>query len=957
MMLLLVVMCCMATEVHAQDKAAASTCDDDMNAVAILKSTPRAPTPYHMSVLDGDVDRDGLINISDLTELINMLLTGETIFSGDVDKNGHIDIDDVTTLIHKLLTGDYIMENNQAFASLHEIYTSMRTFGWTTTVNHHQSFGISAYNLMAEVMGDDMIMGAQGNGWFWYDAAYSVKQRYTSTGWRSYDLWTAYYTWIANANYMLQACQSMNGTSAEKNYVEGQAYAIRAYSYFMLAQTFARTYKGHENDPCVPLFKGTYWWNASFWFRNTNTSAIRSTVAQVYAQIDADIDQAINLLNGTTQQNPEHIGYAVAQGLKARIALVKEDWTTAYNSAVAAINASNKSIQDVPSFIGVNDVTAGNVMWGADIPHDENTVYASLWSHMSSTLPYGQNAPKMISLWLYNKMSNTDTRRAWWKVNNTGAGPVGYVQQKFDVIPGTEWDGDYIWMRVEEMYLTAAEAACRRGLTTSAKNYLTRLMSKRDPNYSCSKTGTALGTLTTDETGSLLEEILIQRRIELWGEDGRIYTIRRLRQGFERTTENGWPSGLLLLNRSLQDPESYAWVLTIPQTEFYDYYSRLIFEADQNPIGDYPENNTPDIERTPQHISFVKSSQDIEISPTDTLKIPISMKRPNTSTKPYIALLMVTDASSGGTYFGYVHFAKNSKTATGEIAIGNNQQIGNSTFIVSLTDLEMSVANSSQTTAMTVNVNCHNIDPEGQNISFETANQVVNISADEQNTDYYNVQVPLTRAITTYGYRANVNISDEHGNVVMYNTAVNFAKGESTATASVSFNDIEPGNTYSCKLSLSDDDVATGDPNLNQITSTTVTLNYTPSIWTEAGTCTFMDNSWDENDPQTATDVPVQRMRDTNYYRIVSPLFSAYGYSMGYASRGNWYFYLNDDGSISPVEGEWELDYWGFLGYYSTQYTDYCYVEQNGNTYDVNFLLKNGSSLYIGGHFTFTWNK
>lgn len=40
------------------------------------------------------------------------------------------------------------------------------------------------------------------------------------------------------------------------------------------------------------------------------------------------------------------------------------------------------------------------------------------------------------------------------------------------------------------------------------------------------KTGTALGKLTSDETGSLLEEIIIQRRIELWGEFGRIYDIR-----------------------------------------------------------------------------------------------------------------------------------------------------------------------------------------------------------------------------------------------------------------------------------------------------------------------------------------------------------------------------------------------------------------------------------------------
>lgn len=47
----------------------------------------------------------------------------------------------------------------------------------------------------------------------------------------------------------------------------------------------------------------------------------------------------------------------------------------------------------------------------------------------------------------------------------------------------------------------------------------------------------SMGKLTSDYTGSLLEEIIIQRRIELWGEFGRIYDIRRLKQGFKRTAE------------------------------------------------------------------------------------------------------------------------------------------------------------------------------------------------------------------------------------------------------------------------------------------------------------------------------------------------------------------------------------------------------------------------------------
>ena len=148
----------------------------------------------------------------------------------------------------------FMSDATKALIPLNGIYRSMYSAGWSTTGNTHQCFGISAYNLMAEVMGDDFIMGAQGSGWFWFDAAYNVKARYTSGAWRSYDLWMAYYTWVSNANYIIAAEETMEGSKEDVNYVIGQAYAIRAYSYFMLAQTFARTFKGHENDLCVPIY-------------------------------------------------------------------------------------------------------------------------------------------------------------------------------------------------------------------------------------------------------------------------------------------------------------------------------------------------------------------------------------------------------------------------------------------------------------------------------------------------------------------------------------------------------------------------------------------------------------------------------------------------------------------------------------------------------------------------------
>lgn len=112
------------------------------------------------------------------------------------------------------------------------------------------------------------------------------------------------------------------------------------------------------------------------------------------------------------------------------------------------------------------------------------------------------------------------------------------------------------------------------------------LMKVRDPKYTTDKTGTELGKVSSQEKGSLLEEIIIQRRIELWGEFGRMNDLRRLRQGFRRTAADGWTDPSYLLNtRPTNEPESYMWVLTIPQSEF-DGNANMKADKDQNPLGD-----------------------------------------------------------------------------------------------------------------------------------------------------------------------------------------------------------------------------------------------------------------------------------------------------------------------------------------------------------------------------------
>lgn len=61
--------------------------------------------------LRGDVNLDGKVNIGDVTDLINYLLSGNSeslsLWAADVDDSGNINIADVTTLINYLLSGQF----------------------------------------------------------------------------------------------------------------------------------------------------------------------------------------------------------------------------------------------------------------------------------------------------------------------------------------------------------------------------------------------------------------------------------------------------------------------------------------------------------------------------------------------------------------------------------------------------------------------------------------------------------------------------------------------------------------------------------------------------------------------------------------------------------------------------------------------------------------------------------
>lgn len=242
-------------------------------------------------------------------------------------------------------------------------------------------------------------------------------------------------------------------------------------------------------------------------------------------------------------------------------------------------------------------------------------------------------------------------------------------------------------------------------------------------------------------------------------------------------------------------------------------------------------------------------------------------------------------------------------------------------------------------------------EPTVANVSF--------ISAEQSTlTDKNSIEVPVAigRAITDGEYTANVILSDASEGVSLKSNQVTFANGEGIAYATVVVTGMETGTAYTCTLSLSDADKATANTNFGeQIASTTVEVMCDYS-WVPAGTCTFTDYTWE--DGYSAEDVPIVNAEGTNMYRIKSPLAYVYtsNYVDGRGDTSDWQFYLNADGSITCDEGAL-LNYWGYYMYFTSSYPDYCYIEQDGNTYGVNFLLLNDGSLHTGGYFEFTWDR
>lgn len=382
----------------------------------------------------------------------------------------------------------------------------------------HDDYGQKSWDLSNDLMGNDMVMHSQGYNW--YNGVYQYTEFLSPAAFRqSENAWFYYYSIVKQVNTILPNVDGATGAQTEKDRIKGELYGLRAYAYFYLINYWQQTYKGNETAKGVPIYTSA-----------AIDGASRGTVKDVYDLITADLNQAETLLTGKARPAKDNIDVSVVRGFQARVALMKEDWATAATKANAA-RQGYTLMSPAQYQQGFSQMSNPEWMWGSTIPATEATVYASFFSHIDITnggyAALGQQ--KKITKALYDQIPAGDVRKTVFRAPpGTTANPE-YNQQKFRVPVQGSWAADYLYMRAAEMYLIEAEALARQGQDGPAAAVLQTMVQTRYPAYSTAGlTGTAL-----------LNEILLQRRIELWGEGFSLMDIKRLKTGLNRPSGAG----------------------------------------------------------------------------------------------------------------------------------------------------------------------------------------------------------------------------------------------------------------------------------------------------------------------------------------------------------------------------------------------------------------------------------
>lgn len=455
-----------------------------------------------------------------------------------------------------------------------------------------------------------------------------------NTATASYVAWSYCYGLIAQANNVIDATPIKDVADSETAFRLAQARTIRAHAYVRLLQIYGPRWDDSQNGAvkCIVLHKNAV-------DPSGDVNAPLASMGDVLDFIYKDLDEAEKLYEASGMHRfydwePDE---DIADGIYARAALLKNDWPTAQKKAKAA--RQNYSMSTADEYLAGFAEPASDWMWcstsasagmyfaafgasyacngaypcrwqsiGAGAINydlykqmDRNDIRCQLfftpdklsdpanepgfWSEdfVSPTSmdvnAWGDNGPSPIAEDLYNM-----GKAAYERVGASKGWPgpytnptAGQYYTEGTLIPfGAQfkfWAIDYYgsssfpFMRAAEMLLTEAEAACHNGDETTAKANLAELNANRIEGY----------TETTATGEALLEEVKLNRRIELWGEGFNWFDYKRWNEPMVR---KAWVAGDVSSNNipagqagtyDVSMNSGWRWIIPRKETQYNTY--------------------------------------------------------------------------------------------------------------------------------------------------------------------------------------------------------------------------------------------------------------------------------------------------------------------------------------------------------------------------------------------------
>ncbi|MFC5283755.1 RagB/SusD family nutrient uptake outer membrane protein [Pedobacter alpinus] len=421
--------------------------------------------------------------------------------------------------------------------------------------------GVGGILLNFEFLGEDLHISS--SNWFSSEGSY-IRHRSVTNSMLVYS-YRQFYRMIGNANYIIDNIDNASGSDADKRRIKAEALTIRAYSHFYLVQMFGKRYDA-TTKPNTQL-------GVPILIQSLDTNKPRATVEEVYTQIVTDLEDAI-ALNVTTRFNQSHVNLNVAKGLRARVALVMQDYPNAIKFSKEVIDSNAFPLMSVAAYqTGFNDVTQISEMMWASMPiADQADQFGSFFSQIAfdANTSFQRGNPKRINSALYDLIPADDVRKKMWEptpnstnfpLPTTAFARQPYMSRKFAIkVKGAPTFGDVPLMRSSEMYLILAEAYAKTpGQETLAKTTLQTLNLRRNPS----------SVLSLNTGQALINEILVYRRVELWGEGFRFLDLKRLNLPLDRTAVPNLSATALaaLSNTSFVPAGDERWQFLIPQDE------------------------------------------------------------------------------------------------------------------------------------------------------------------------------------------------------------------------------------------------------------------------------------------------------------------------------------------------------------------------------------------------------